>query len=241
MKYTLFILFLVLAACHKSQTLPDVASGLVVNIPFDGTTTEMVSGTPGNVYHAVFTPDHHGVHGRAMQFSASDSSTVDFGDLALASVDSSNQFTISCWVKVDDTVGNFAVLSKRGFSGPWEYCIDNFFSHNSFVLDNWCIDGSNSIYGTDPLRSGAGITPGQWQNLAYVADGNTLRVFVNGILQSGVDQRRITLSFSKTTAHFIVGNGGGYGRNFYFSGAVDEIRIYNRTLLQSEVQYLSTL
>lgn len=183
MKYKklLFFIVLALASCHPYRPSTDIISGLVVNIPLHGTATEGVSGTQGVIYNATATSDRHGAAGYAMLFTAADSSTIDFGDLPLASFDSTNQFTISCWVRVTDTTGNMAVLGKRGVTGPFEYCMDNHFNHNGFTLDNWTANGATSIYGIDPLKAYVAITPGQWQHLAYVADGNSLQVYVNGV------------------------------------------------------------
>ena len=242
MKYIFQFLVLVLLGCQKGPTTPDITGGLVVNILFDdGSPVESVSGVSGVIHRATPTSDRKGKASQAMLFSAYDSSTIDFGDLPLASVDSNGLFTICCWIKVVDTAGNFALLSKRGLTGPWEYCIDNFFSHNRFVLDNWIDNGSTSVYGIDPLQASAPITIGQWQHLAYVADGNQLRVYVNGVIQSGIDRHSSGLSFSKTSTSLVIGNGGGYGRNFYFSGAIDDIKMYNRALSQSAVKYLAGL
>jgi hypothetical protein len=36
----------------------------------------------------------------------------------------------------------------------------------------------------------------------------------------------------------VVGNGGGYGKNYYFQGAIDDIKIYNRVLNNSEISAL---
>ena len=174
-----------------------------------------------------------------MLFTAADSSYIDFGDLPLVSFDATAQFTISCWVKLTDTASNMAILSKRDPTGPFEYCIDNHFNHNGFTLDNWIESGATAIYGIDPLKAQAPLSAGVWQNVVYVADGNNLTVYVNGILQSGNDQRNAGINFSNTAAHFVLGNGGGYGRNYYFNGAIDDVLIYSRALPLNAIQRLS--
>ena len=239
MKYLSFLILLTIFSCHYKPPGPDIQSGLVVNIPFDGTSIESVSGVTGAVYRATYAPDHHGEAGKAMYFNPTDSATVDFGALPMASIDSSNNFTISCWVKVADTTRPIAVLSKRSDVGPWEYAITNQFNHGGFILDNWVADGSTSVYGTDPLNALATIQSGQWQHLAYVADGQVLKVYLNGALQTGSDLHNSNYTFSKTAAHLVIGNGGGYGRNYYFNGCIDDIRMYNRPLSATSVQYLS--
>jgi len=239
MKYLPLFLLILLAACDSKPPVYATINGLVVDIPFDGNPIENVSGVTGAVYRATYAADHHGNAGRAMYFNSADSATVDFGALPLASFDSTNQFTISCWVKVADTIGSIAVLSKRGVTGPWEYAIDNQFNHNGFILDNWTPNGITSVYGTDPLNAMAVITPGQWQHLAYVGDGTSLKVYVNGILQAGSDAHNAYYTFAPTAAHLVIGNGGGYGRNYYFNGCIDDIKMFNRALSAANIQTLA--
>ena len=241
MKYLSLFILLSFLACSKKTSSPDIVTGLVVNIPFDGSAVESVSGTNGTIAKATFADDHHGVSGKAMYFNAADSAVVDFGALPLASFDSTNQFTISCWVKVADTTSSMAILSKRGYTGPFEYSLDSHFDHNGFTLDNWVSSGQTSIYGTDPLKAYAAIQPGVWEHIAYVADGNTLNVYVNGSLQAGSDMHNNNLSFVATSAHLVIGTGGGYGRNYYFNGCIDDIKIYNRALPLAAIQELANL
>ena len=241
MKYTSLLLLIFLWSCKDKQTAPDITTGLVVNIPFDGNAIEAVSGTNGVIYKATYSSDHHNAAGKAMYFNPADSATVDFGALPLASFDSTNRFTICCWVKVADTTASIAVLSKRSDTGPWEYAITNQFNHNGFILDNWVADGSTSVYGTDPLNAFVALKPAQWQHIAYVADGSTLQVYVNGVLQTGIDRHNGNYSFTATAAHLVIGNGGGYGRNYYFNGCIDDIRMYNRALPAATIQYMASL
>jgi hypothetical protein len=36
----------------------------------------------------------------------------------------------------------------------------------------------------------------------------------------------------------VVGNGGGYGKNYYFQGGVDDLKMYNRVLNADEIKAL---
>ncbi len=240
MKYFFLLCILGLCACEKNKTTPDVTTGLVVIIGFDGNTTESVSGAIGSAYHVTYTTDHHNNVSRALLFTPTDSSTVDFGNLSNASFDTTI-FTIACWIKVADTSASIAVLSKRNVTGPYEYSFDNHFNHAGFTLDNWIPGGANSVYGLDPLKAIAPVQVGQWEHIAYVADGNVLSVYVNGVLQTGTDQHNAGLNFGNTAANFTIGNGGGYGRNYYFNGAIDEVKIYNRALGADAIKYLAGL
>lgn len=234
-------LLLFFFACKKDEvTHPDIITGLVANMPLNGSAFDSISGTTGLGHHITPASDRHNMPNQSVLFSRIDSSYIDFGDLATLSFPG-NQFTISCWINVVDTEKTLAILSKRGVTGPWEYSLDNHFNTAVLNLDNWLPDGSTSVYGTDPLQASAFFPVMAWEHIAYVADGTTLKVYVNGVLQGGTDQHNAGLSLADTDAPFVIGNGGGYGQNYYFNGCVDDLRVYNIALSTETIQYLAQL
>ncbi|MBX7110049.1 MAG: LamG domain-containing protein [Chitinophagales bacterium] len=238
-KLTFCIFPLLLFSCQKEEiNTYDVVTGLVASVPLDGSGYEEVNGLNGTNVKAVPVNNRHGEAGKAMFFNSNDSSFIDFGDIASLSF-TNNQFTICCWVNVSDSTKPISILSKRGETGPWEFSLDNHFSHKVFTLDNWVEGGSTTVYGTDPLNAAVGIRTGVWSHLAFVADGITLQAYQDGILQAGSDSIRSGSFFSNTVAHFIIGNGGGYGKNYFFNGCIDDVLIYNRPLDKESIQYLS--
>jgi hypothetical protein len=240
--FLLLIVMVAVYACdplnHQDeypQALP--VAGLVVHIPFNGDAFERISNTTGSIVKATFVPNRKNQPGSAVHFNRSDSAFIDFGDLEQASF-VNGVFSISCWVFAEDTVLPGAILSKRGAGGDFEYSLDNhFWSKAYYTFDNWVANGSTTVYGIDPLQAKSPVKPGEWQHLVYVADGSRLRVFTNGVVQAGIDLKQAG-QFSNTPMPFVVGNGGGFQKYYYFQGAIDDIRIYNRVLTHKEVQAL---
>ena len=62
-------------------------------------------------------------------------------------------------------------------------------------------------------------------------DGSSMRLYVNGVL---VSTRAQTGSTAVSTGLLQIGGNGVWGE--YFSGAIDEVRIYNRALSAAEIQ-----
>jgi hypothetical protein len=239
--FVISIMLLTISSCVKSyQQLPDVTTGLVVNIPLDGNALETISYQLGITNNVTPTANRHQELGKAMMFQVVDSSWINFGDLPSASF-TGNQFTISCWVRVMDTSQTIAVLSKRGPFGPFEYSLDTYFGREYLTLDNWEHQGGSTVYGVDPLDAGAPIRLNTWQHIAFVADGVVLRVYSDGVLQSGVDLRQGNHKFIDTDANFIIGNGGAWAKSHYFKGAIDDIKMYNRALTADAINYLAKL
>ncbi len=239
MKRRLIILLLstCIFSCNEEQT-PDITTGLTANIALDGSAEDLVSSATGTIHDATAAPNRLGEIGKSMQFNAVDSSYIDFGDLDGVSF-TGNQFTISCWLLAIDTARRMAVLSKRTPAGPFEYSFDNHFYLSFFTLDNWVSSGAGTVYGIDPLKASASIEAGTWQHIAFVADGEFLKAYVDGVLQYGVDARISGMSFSNTTAPFIIGAGGAFGVNHFFNGCIDDIRIYNKALNAEAIRFLA--
>jgi len=85
--------------------------------------------------------------------------------------------------------------------------------------------GLNKLYG-----SGA-LTANVWTHLAATYDGATLRLYVNGVqVSSSVVSGGITASGNPLQ----IGGDSIYGQ--YFQGTIDEVRVYNRALSQTEIQ-----
>jgi hypothetical protein len=216
----------------------NIKSGLVVNIPFDSSLVESILGTFGINNGAEFCANRKGSANTAIHFNRIDANQITFGDLENASF-TSGTFTASCWILLEDSIKPCAVFSKRNAFGGFEYSLDNHFRNKEyFNFDNWIENGTNSVYGIDPLNALASINLGNWQHLVYVADGTILKVYVNGILQLGTDLKVGGTVFSNTDKPLVIGNGGGYGENYYFQGAIDDLKMYNRALSSSEVKAL---
>jgi hypothetical protein len=70
-----------------------------------------------------------------------------------------------------------------------------------------------------------------WSHLAATYDGSTLRLFVNGIQ---VGSRAMAGTLLTSTGVLRIGGNGVWGE--FFAGRIDEVRLYNRALTQTEIQ-----
>jgi hypothetical protein len=233
-------LFLVQCKKEPKEAKVDLKHGLVVEIAFNGNAKENILGVEGKVYRAIPVEDRKGNVGHAMQFNRLDSAIIQYDNLKSASFPN-NIFSISFWVQIPDTNYIMAVLSKRSRFSPYEYSIDNHFGKSHLTFDNWVENGTTTIYGIDPLQAKALIKPNTWQHIVYVADGEKLLVYLDGILQQGVDFRNQKNNFTTTQEPLVIGNGGAYNKNHYFNGSIDDIRMYNKVLNQKEVEALFNL
>ena len=71
----------------------------------------------------------------------------------------------------------------------------------------------------------------RWSHLAATYDGTTLRLYVNGTLASS---RAVSGAMPSSTGPLRIGGNSVWGE--YFTGLIDEVRVYNRALSAAEVQ-----
>jgi hypothetical protein len=227
-------------SCKKNDLPVPPQDGLIADIALNGDAFDRINLISGTILNAQPTSNRHGENGQAMYFTRHDSAFIDFGDAPEFSFPQ-NIFTISCWILANDTSSPSTIMSKRNATGPFEYSLDNHMNRQVFNFDNWVPDGSTTVYGKDPLNASAAFITGQWQHIAFVADGFLLKAYLNGQPTGVADTIKAGFAWSDTDAPFQIGVGGGYGRYYHFDGAIDDILIYNRVLTDDEIKLLAGL
>jgi hydrogenase maturation factor HypE len=85
--------------------------------------------------------------------------------------------------------------------------------------------------GQDVGAAGGSALPlNVWSHLAGSYDGSTLRLYVNGVQ---VATQALTGSLVTSSGALRIGGNSVWGE--YFSGLVDEVRVYNRALSPAEI------
>jgi hypothetical protein len=94
--------------------------------------------------------------------------------------------------------------------------------------------GSNPSSGTTTLISSDNLQTNIWYHATFVYDGSKMILYRDGVPRGSVAKTGALASGPNIPAR-IGQNPDGYGS---FSGRIDELRIYNRGLSQSEVEEL---
>jgi hypothetical protein len=78
------------------------------------------------------------------------------------------------------------------------------------------------------------IIPQVWQHFAWVYDGSSIKLYVNGSLKGS---KAANGSFTATNIPFAIGRSiAGGGLNFYWGGRIDEVSAWTKALTQAEIQ-----
>jgi large repetitive protein len=206
-----------------ATTLTTIA-GLVAAYSFDegtGTTANDLSGNgnTGTVVNATWTSAAK--YGNALVFNGTNSMVTIPNS---ASLQLTSAMTLEAWV-------NPAVVANRWTDVIYKNA-DNYYlegtSNQAEVPGGGNTVGStdNTILGTTPLA------PNAWTHLALTYDGTTLRLYVNGVQISSL----ATSGGPMVTSTNPLQIGGDAFQTQYFQGTIDEVRVYNAVLNQTQIQ-----
>jgi hypothetical protein len=133
-----------------------------------------------------------------------------------------NGLTVSAWVDPDPSTGTRLAVGKER-SGGLGYGLYSRGSTGPPAV---------SVFTTSNLSQSASssLTTTTWSYIALTWSSNTLRLYVNGTL---VTSRTTTGSYGTSTGPLVIG--GTSTASNYFDGLLDEVRVYQRALSQSEI------
>lgn len=140
-----------------------------------------------------------------------------------SSLDLTTGMTIEAWVRPSTTGGwRTLVLKERGTSG---------LSYGAYTSNAASRPTGLVRLGSDRSSSApAALALDTWTHLAVTYDGAALRVLVNGAQASSTP---MTGPIATSAGLLRIGGNGAWGE--WFSGAVDDVRIYDRALTVAEV------
>ncbi|MHC4616748.1 MAG: LamG domain-containing protein [Planctomycetota bacterium] len=214
----------------RQQGLGPVAEGLVSYWKFDegsGSTAYDSAGTnDGTIYGAQWTS---GVLGGALEFDGV-GDYVGIGNPA--SLNFAGLITIAAWIKPEAIAGvdinrNIVAHGHGGFQDQAVYlriANDGQYEVGSHIQDS--TDTGRAQY-VVPLGD-----KGNWVHLAGLHDGSDWRLYRNGV---EVASKNVPIGGIQVDEDWAIG-ARGTGTERFFTGSVDDVRIYDRALSAEEVE-----
>lgn len=194
-----------------------LGDSLIGYYAFDEGSGSTVSDSSGNGNSATVNGASWSTDGKvagAMSFSGSNSAKVP----NKASFSGMAKVSLSAWVKLSGS-GTQYIVGKEHSGKPYTsyYLYSDTGNHLNFTV--------NTAGGTANAYSSVALTPGTWYHVAGVYDGANAIVYVNGA-QSG----------TALASGNVITSDGPFSMNIsFFSGLLDEVRVYGRALSSSEV------
>ena len=212
------------------------SNGLVGWWPFNGNANDESGNlNNGTVNGTTLTTDRFGNVAKAYSFDG-------VNDNINLNTHLPNVFSASLWVNV----ANFKTYTVAGPNYVGSEVLSTFDNSTGFSGFRMGLDGLQVNYGKHSssfwLPSGYGnaqahnlISINNWCFLVATYDGNKLKYYVNGTLDT-----TITSSFVQNNKNIFLGARGFNvtGPNFFLDGKIDDVGIWNRALTQLEITNL---
>ncbi len=213
--------------------------GLTAHYPLNGTAQdESGNGYHGKVVGATPTQDRFGQDGQALRFDGVDDEIVISTPPRLTR----KGLAISLWASFDfpekhtswTDIGDGAPRCHDPLIGQ-----DDGYSIRVFQL--WMLDRKllwHRLCEHHSVWTEWQLEPGKWYHVVAMFDGNEHHLFVDGKKEGTSAAGILKACRCEPVRIGSKGDETGWPKRAFFSGALDEIRLYNRPLNQQEVQAL---
>lgn len=159
-----------------------------------------------------------GYHGKALRFDGVDDlvTIADAGALDLTTTG-----TLSAWVQLDAAAGGYNTVVLKEAPGRASYSL---YATDSAGRQPHATFGDVATYAPDT------IARDRWVNLAMVADGTHVKLYLDGRLASATP----VASAAPSDGVLRIG-GNAVWTNENFRGVIDDVRVYDRALTEAQL------
>jgi hypothetical protein len=205
--------------------------GLVAYYPFDGNANDVTGNSDGTEEGVTYDT---GIIGQAASFDGA--SYIDIG--SDPSLYPTSAISVAAWIKNNGSNG--AYVSAWWGSGWAGYNLGTYYLGEEKAEFN-----VNNVLGTYDERTASitEVTDGKWHHIVGVFDGSTqkVRIYVDGVKENEADTNFASIAYDKNQcSRVLIGKVCRLDGNFNpFSGLIDELRIYNRSLSADEIAELA--
>ncbi|ESU21582.1 hypothetical protein FCR2A7T_00290 [Flavobacterium cauense R2A-7] len=192
----------------------------IAEYSFDNVYTNLLGAAPFASNAGIsFTTDRHGVANRAINI-ANTGTTATVTGLPYGNLPR----TIAFWAKLNTIQTPYNMTFSYGQSNTSNACGGSF---NASYVD---------FFGyANNLQAPSANVQGVWYHFTYTYDGTTAKIYKNGALLTGVLKTWNTLNNND-----LFKLGVGVGGELNFNGAIDDLKIYNYVLSDTQISNLYT-
>ncbi|MBN1182348.1 MAG: PD40 domain-containing protein, partial [Bacteroidales bacterium] len=206
-------------------------SSLIAYYPFNGDATDASgNGNNGTVSGATLTTDRFGNENSAYHFAGNSSVSHYIEIPDDESISNLSRFSISVWINEDGNATDDGGIVWKFWDGVnGEYGIQSYITPQTYGV---------GIYQTNRLFSKEKIAFNQWRHLVSTWDGNTIKLYIDGVLDTSTIY--INSSTGNSGDPLYIGIKGAPERynSKDFNGDIDDVRLYNRAIIESEIDSL---
>lgn len=211
-------------------------AGLLAYWPLTNTSNDLSgNGNNGTPTAITTTTDRFGNSIGAYHFNGT-TSVISVPDKVALRLGSTS-FTLNAWVKLDAYNASFnsSIMSKRitGLNNGWFWGIRGLGSSPTGPIIYGPGGGSTNAIGTVAV----GLSAWHMVTSIYNLSTSTLNIYIDGNLDNSTPS--ISAANAATTAALYIGaDNPSIGTGYFLQGSLNDIRIYNRTISNIEIQQL---
>jgi hypothetical protein len=229
--HLLLIVFMVGLVATMNAQIP--TNGLIGSWPFNGNANdESGNGNNGAINGPSLTIDRFGNPNSAYFFDGIN----DYIEIPLNTLFNTDKFSISVWVKLNNTIGptpDLYIINKGNDASQLQWRI----YHQGVAPSADSSSLVNDVFTTSGRYIARDYIPvNQWINICMVNDSSHLKMYLNDSL---VKSTSLSGVINKTSNNFTIGARiVGSNPGSFFIGEIDDIRIYDRALDSIEIASL---
>lgn len=244
--YLRLFCFLIMVLSVTSISFADVDSSLVGYWNFDDCT---LNDSSENSHTGIFigapTCVSNGIVGNAFYFDGvTNPEYIYVPNSSLLSFD--DNFTVSLWFNIQsytsmdgylriNEFGDHALFSKSGDRNGLS--IRTTRDHDDGLLRIWALNGRCCGYDHIQLKTSTGYVVDEWHMISFTHGNGEVKLYFDGVLEDSMSSSEYNLN--PLISSQIIQFGMGQTSFWYpLDGILDDIRVYNRTLSDDEIQGL---
>ena len=207
---------------------------LVAYYPFNGDANdESGNGNNGEVNGATLTIDRFGNENSAMIFDGVDDHIAVSNSISL---DPKDQITLFAWVKPDIVKDDVSILSNSSYPSSGYELWQSTPSEEGVNKVRFTFRSYNSIENVINTSKDYSINEFHLIVATYIKSDGVLKLYVDGILDSILEDN--TSGLVTPVQDLWIGGWSSSPTSRHFSGIIDDIRIYNKALSETEINAL---
>ncbi|OYT41627.1 MAG: hypothetical protein B6U78_02695 [Candidatus Aenigmarchaeota archaeon ex4484_224] len=165
----------------------------------------------------------NGISGKAIKFDGID----DYIEVENSTSLNPSKITMIAWIRLNGYSSAYQSIIEHGNGGGTRYQLRIIPTPSNRLEVSV---GNGSVY---TMVSGSQINLHKWYFVGATADGDIVKVFINGEL---VNQKVQQAPITSTTTPIRIGNRNDNKQ--YFNGTIDEVMIFNTSLTQDQIKAL---